>query len=120
MEKNEIRNKNSWSIRVYNLDSIFYKEYEFIEEDGDQINHGIIDLMIENDSEIILIDYKLKNMDDVAYHKQLTGYQRYIERKTKKKVVAYLYSLVDHEWVKISEKEVPQIGWQFLINWLLC
>ncbi len=93
-----------------NLDATFYKEYEFIEEVDDQINHGIIDLMIENDREIILIDYKLKNTNDLAYNKQLEGYKKYIEAKTNKTVKAYLYSLIDQTFSKIDSEIISEIS----------
>ena len=40
---------------------------------------------------IKIIDYKLKNIDDENYLKQLMGYKTYIENKTKKDVSIYLY-----------------------------
>ena len=56
-----------------------YKEYEFIYEDNNVTYHGIIDLMLEYDNNIKIIDYKLKNINDNAYLKQLNGYKNYIE-----------------------------------------
>ena len=70
-----------------------YKEYEFI----DNNSHGIIDLMIEYDDHINIIDYKLKNITDNAYIKQLTGYKEYIEKIFNKKVSIYLYSINDNK-----------------------
>ena len=85
-----------------NIDAKFYKEYEFIEQDIDSIKHGIIDLMIENDKEIIIIDYKLKHIDDLAYKDQLAGYKNYISSITNKNVSTYLYSIMDSEFKKIE------------------
>ena len=70
-----------------------YKEYEFV----DNNSHGIIDLMLEYDDYINIIDYKLKNIIDNAYIKQLTGYKEYIERIFNKKVNIYLYSINDNK-----------------------
>ena len=76
-------------------DAKIYKEYEFKFEDSDNVYHGIIDLMLEYDNEIIIIDYKLKNTVDENYVKQLNGYKNYIKNKTNKKVKTYLYSIID-------------------------
>lgn len=70
-----------------------YKEYEFY--DPDTLTHGIIDLLLEFEDKILIIDYKLKNIDDSAYQKQLKGYQSYIQKKTNKKVFISLYSIMD-------------------------
>jgi len=72
-----------------------YKEYEFIYEVDNISNHGIIDLMIEYDNNIKIIDYKLKNIDDDNYLKQLLGYKEYILEKSGKEVEIYLYSIID-------------------------
>ncbi len=86
-----------------NLDAKFYHEYEFIyNKDGNKV-HGIIDLMIETESEIIIIDYKLKNIEDMAYQKQLKGYQNVMENRTKKRVTTYLYSILDEKWYPIEQ-----------------
>ena len=42
---------------------------------------------------IKIIDYKLKNISDEAYLKQLNGYKKYIENKSSKPVNVYLYSI---------------------------
>lgn len=81
-----------------NLDkATIYKEYEFMEICDGIKRHGIIDLMIERDDYIDIIDYKFKNIDDIDYHKQLLGYKDYIEKKTKKRVNIYLYSILDNK-----------------------
>jgi ATP-dependent helicase/nuclease subunit A len=73
----------------------FLKEYEFLEEDSYGMRRGIIDLLIIDDKQIIAIDYKLKNLDDEAYFKQLKGYYDYLKPKFEKKVRLFLYSLTD-------------------------
>ena len=87
---------------LFNLDAKFYKEYEFIYEEENNTYHGIIDLMIEYDDEIIIIDYKLKNIDDENYRKQLNGYKSYIEKLTKKNVSTYLYSIMDSVFLEVK------------------
>lgn len=70
-----------------------YKEYEFIYEEDNTTYHGIIDLMLEYQDNIKIIDYKLKNINDEAYIKQLNGYKDYIEKLFNKKTSIYLYSI---------------------------
>lgn len=70
-----------------------YKEYEFIYDEDNTTYHGIIDLMLEYQDSIKIIDYKLKNINDDAYIKQLTGYKNYIEKLFNKKTSIYLYSI---------------------------
>lgn len=72
-----------------------YKEFEFIYTIDNTKYHGIIDLMIEYIDHIDIIDYKLKNVLDSAYLKQLNGYKNYIESISNKKVYIYLYSIMD-------------------------
>ena len=58
-------------------------------------NHGIIDLLIENDDEIIVVDYKLKNIEPIYYEEQVRGYCNYIRTITNKKVRGIIYSIID-------------------------
>ena len=59
--------------------------------------------MLEYDDEIKIIDYKLKNIDDQAYVKQLNVYYEYIRSVSEKKITLYLYSIMDN---KLQEVEV--------------
>lgn len=79
-----------------------YKEYEFVYEENNIIYHGIIDLMLEYDDYIKIIDYKLKNISDEAYLKQLNGYKNYIEKVFNKEVSIYLYSIINNTLEKIN------------------
>ena len=79
-----------------------YKEYEFIYEEDNVRYKGIIDLMLEYDNYINIIDYKLKNIDDENYLKQLHGYKKYIESISDKNVYIYLYSIMDDELRKLD------------------
>ena len=82
-----------------------YKEYEFIYED-ETLNHGIIDLLIEKEQEMLIIDYKLKNIDDVLYDKQLNGYRKFIKSKTKRLVKCYLYSIIDKKFREVEDEDL--------------
>lgn len=81
-----------------NLDCNMYKEYEFIYVEENIYSHGIIDLLIEQEDKMIIIDYKLKDIDDANYDKQLNGYRKFIENKTTKFVECYLYSIMDERY----------------------
>lgn len=84
-----------------NINSSFYKEYEFTYMKENTLSHGIIDLLIERADKIIIIDYKLKNIDDENYDKQLNGYKEFIKVKTSKEVECYLYSIIDQKYRKV-------------------
>ena len=78
-----------------------YKEYEFIYYENDNKFHGIIDLMIEYSDHIDIIDYKLSNIRDTEYIKQLTGYKDYISKKTNKPIYIHLYSIFDSKFLTL-------------------
>ena len=82
-------------------DAKIYKEYEFIDNSDNFIKHGIIDLMLEYQEHIDIIDYKLKDIDDDNYLKQLNGYKEYISNLINKPVNIYLYSIMNDELKKI-------------------
>lgn len=79
-----------------------YKEYEFMYIKDDTKYHGIIDLMLEYDDHVDIIDYKLKNVEDDKYLKQLNGYKEFVATKTNKVINLYLYSIVDTKFLKIG------------------
>ena len=83
------------------LNCEIYKEYEFKYKENNTIYHGFIDLLMEYEDYINIIDYKLKNVMDESYVKQLNGYKNYIENKTGKKVNLYLYSIIDKKILPI-------------------
>ena len=51
--------------------------------------------MLEYENNIDIIDFKLKNVSDQNYVKQLNGYKDYIESISNKNVKIYLYSIID-------------------------
>ncbi len=85
-----------------NINSNFYPEYEFV--DTTENTHGIMDLVIEQEKKIIIVDYKLKNINDENYDKQLNGYRKILNKKTNKQVECYLYSIIDEMFRKIKEQ----------------
>ena len=82
-------------------DANIYHEYEFIYEKDNTSYHGIIDLMMEYKDHIDIIDYKLKNISDENYIKQLNGYRDYISSISNKKIDIYLYSIIDETLQKL-------------------
>ena len=82
-----------------------YHEYEFIWEDKNTSYHGIIDSIIEYQDKILIIDYKLKNITDKEYYKQLMIYKNYLENITNKPVKTYLYSIIDNELKEVSNEK---------------
>ena len=83
-------------------DAKIYKEFEFNYKDSSNNYNGVIDLILEYTDHIDIIDYKLKNIDDEAYKKQLLGYKKYIEMISSKKVNVYLYSIIDESIKQIE------------------
>ena len=89
-------------INIINIkDANIYKEYEFIYDKDDTTYHGIIDLMLEYSSKIKIIDYKLKDITDEEYLKQLNGYKDYIFSIFHKPVEIYLYSVMENTLQKL-------------------
>jgi len=72
-----------------------FKEYQFIDLEN-RVN-GIIDLLILFEERCLIVDYKLKNLDDEAYHEQLTIYRNFVQRTFKRPVECYLLSVVTGE-----------------------
>lgn len=75
----------------------FYQEYEFIDVFDGYERNGVIDLLILDDDKVVILDYKLKHIDENAYLNQLQGYKSYLEKRVNMKIEGYLYSLIDHE-----------------------
>lgn len=78
-----------------------YKEYEFVDDE----HHGIIDLFSIREKDIILVDYKLKNIDDSAYEEQIKTYASFLKKTFNLKVKAYLYALLTSEVKEINLEE---------------
>ncbi len=77
----------------YKKESTVYKELEFTYEKDDKEINGVIDLLIEYPDHIDIIDYKLSNIDDSAYIKQLKEYKECISTIKEKPINIYLYSI---------------------------
>ena len=82
------------SDKIKGNQTIYYQE-------DNKLSHGIIDLLLEDKDKMIIVDYKLKNILDEEYDKQLNGYRKYIEEKTNKKTYCYLYSILNEEYREV-------------------
>ncbi len=80
----------------------YYHEYAFNYQKDNIRYHGIIDLLIERDDRMIIIDYKLQNINDNSYILQLKGYQQAIESLFNKPTDIYLYSILNNIMKKIN------------------
>jgi len=75
-----------------------YKEYPFIYDE----KIGIIDLMVENEDEIIIIDYKTHSpKDEKNYIKQIKRYQKAIEDLFNKPTIGKIFYLDKMEMKKV-------------------
>ena len=79
------------------------KEYEFIDNQGESLSHGMIDLLIDEGDTYTIVDYKLKGLEDSAYQKQLNGYRHFIEKKMHKRVQCYLYSILEETFLEVID-----------------
>ena len=77
-----------------------FKEYQFIDTDN-HVN-GIIDLLLVFKEHCLIVDYKLKNLDDEAYRQQLTVYQRFVEQSFKRNTECFLLSVLTGEVKKVN------------------
>lgn len=80
-------------------DARVYKEYSFYDSES-KIN-GIIDLLLVYKDHAIIIDYKLKNISDDAYIRQLEIYKNYVTKVFNLETSCYLLSLKDNIVKKI-------------------
>ena len=74
-----------------------FKEYEFSFV-SDKKHHGIIDLLIEYENRILIIDYKLNDIENLEYIKQLSSYKEYIKSlNLNKDINMYLFSFLENK-----------------------
>jgi len=71
-----------------------YHEHEFYFINDGIEYHGIIDLMLVYDDKIRIVDYKLSNVEDDAYIKQLGLYYQYAKSISTKPIELYLLSIL--------------------------
>ena len=70
-------------------------EYHFY--DNSSGIEGYIDALIIKDNEVDIIDFKLKNIDEIEYVRQLNIYKDYIKKVTDKPIKMYLLAAITGE-----------------------
>ena len=68
-------------------------EYEFTYEKENESITGVIDLLAIHEDEVHIIDYKLRDLSNDNYLKQLNTYKEYISKVFDKEIKMYLYSI---------------------------
>ena len=92
---------------TFNLSNLtFYQEFEYF--DIEQEKYGSIDFLCVDsiNKKAVIIDYKLKNIDDEHYLDQLSTYKRNVTRifeiPDKQNIDCYLYSIIDSKLDKLD------------------
>lgn len=91
---------NSDVFKKIKNDDLIYKEYEFYDDENDI--KGFIDLLVIEKENIKIFDYKLKNISDIEYSRQLKIYKDYITRTFKKPCKTYLISILEKKVEEIN------------------
>lgn len=78
-----------------------YHEHSFKDLNNNKIINGVIDLILETENELIIIDYKLLNLENINYQEQLKIYRHYLSTVSSKKISGYLYSIINNDFVKV-------------------
>jgi ATP-dependent helicase/nuclease subunit A len=94
-ERNRINKVLSNSLFSKINEAKIFKEYQFIDEKN--AKNGVIDLLLIYQDKAVIVDYKLKHIEDEAYKKQLEVYKNFVESKFKLSSSCYLLSLIDDE-----------------------
>ncbi len=79
-----------------------FNEYQFQIKTDAKITTGIIDLLIEKETEMIIIDYKLEDINKPEYETQINTYAAFVKTKTKKPIRGFLYSLINNELKEVE------------------
>ncbi|OQC11408.1 MAG: ATP-dependent helicase/nuclease subunit A [Tenericutes bacterium ADurb.Bin087] len=80
-------------------DNIF-REYEFIDEDSGKTY--AIDCFINYGHKIVIIDFKLSNIDDPLYDLQVSNYAKYLAKVFNLPVEGYLVSIIKLEYREVK------------------
>lgn len=79
----------------------YRQEYDFVHTEKGVEKIGSIDLLVEKEEELLIIDFKLSNINKSEYIDQLNGYKEYMQTKTNKPVRCFLYSIIKKELKEI-------------------
>jgi ATP-dependent helicase/nuclease subunit A len=78
-----------------------YKEFPFYQENDQGQAEGYMDLLIETDTQFIIVDFKLKTIDKDSYRDQIQGYASLLKTMTSKPIKGYLYSIIDKTFLNV-------------------
>ncbi len=78
-----------------------YKEFPFYQENEEGQAEGYMDLLLETDTQFIVIDFKLKTINKDSYKDQVKGYISLLETMTTKPIKGYLYSIIDKTFLNV-------------------
>lgn len=92
---------NSDLIKNLDIENV-YHEYEFKYQVDDTLIFGIVDLIIETNDYLIIIDYKLSDINKEEYITQINTYVNYLKTISSKTIIGYLYSILKSEFKKIN------------------
>ena len=81
--------------------SMCRREFHFFDEKNN--TEGFIDALIIKDDSVIIVDYKIKNIADSEYDKQLRTYKKYIAQITDKPIYMYLIAAVNGEIREVKD-----------------
>lgn len=79
-----------------------FKEYAFRYENEGLFVNGSIDLIIETKDALLVIDYKLKDIQNIQYEKQVKTYMTYLKNVSNKEIQGYLYSILDGKYKEVK------------------
>ncbi len=89
-------------LNLLKFENKYYPEFEFSYLDNGKATHGIIDLLIKDQNNYIIIDYKLNDIEKKEYIEQLDSYIKYIQTISSHQVNAYLVSISKKQFKKVN------------------
>ena len=78
--------------------------HEFRFYDEEENIQGYIDALIVKENEIDIVDFKLKNIDEVEYDRQLRIYKSYLSKKTTLPIKMYLLAAINGEIREVKDE----------------
>jgi len=80
------------------------REYPFVMKKDSLTAHGVIDMIVLHKDEVFILDFKLKNIDDEAYARQLQGYRNALKPLTDKPIHTILVSILERRKKEIYDE----------------
>ena len=99
-EKSYLNHIETFPFLTHIKHASIHKEYQFLDILDGIETLGIIDLVLEYETHIEVVDYKLSNIESLFYEKQIKGYMSYLKKLTHKPVKGYLYSIIQKRFIE--------------------